>query len=424
MIWLLGGYMWLYVHRVFEVWPSLGEMQVERGYMLVMLLAWVVSPSKGLVGNRIHAAMAYFTFALVAAWALSPYGDRPSCVDSVENFAKVAVFYVLVITSVRDERGLRLLILLFLGAVGLYMAHSMWEFLNGRYVWRMGTRRMIGVDVTFGDPNAFASTLLYALPFVLPFWQERPRRLPRYLLVGFVLGAIVCILLTGSRAGFAGLCVLAAIQFVSSSKSKAQAVILCGVAGLLGLLVLSVALPDDLQNRYLTLLDSSRGPQNAQTSADGRIEGFMHGIWVWQSSPLFGRGPASFAYATGRGGQAHNLYGQVLSEMGTAGALALLAVVVCYWLNWRESRRRAAALGLPANDFVCGVARAVGITVVLLLVMGWAGHNLLRYNWQWFAAFGAVAVHCLRLRCRAAEERAHSYVPGNYGLAPSWPGQA
>ena len=22
MIWLLGGYLWLYVHRPFEVWPS------------------------------------------------------------------------------------------------------------------------------------------------------------------------------------------------------------------------------------------------------------------------------------------------------------------------------------------------------------------------------------------------------------------
>ena len=31
---------------------------------------------------------------------------------------------MLVITTVRDERGLRLLILLFLGAIGLYMAHS------------------------------------------------------------------------------------------------------------------------------------------------------------------------------------------------------------------------------------------------------------------------------------------------------------
>src|SRR5262245_41415645 len=168
MIWLLGGYMWLFVHRPFEYWPALGVLQLARAYMLLMLVAWLVVPGKGWVPNRIHAALAFFTAVLSAAWVLSPYMDQPACSDVVENFFKVAVFYVLVITTVRDERGLRLLVLLFLGAVGLYMAHSMLEFLNGRYQWRMGTRRMIGVDVTFSDPNAFASTLLYALPFVVP----------------------------------------------------------------------------------------------------------------------------------------------------------------------------------------------------------------------------------------------------------------
>jgi O-antigen ligase len=366
--------------------------------------------------------MAFFSFALLSAWVMSPYAGKKGCLDVVENFAKVAVFYVLVVTSVRDEKGLRLLIFLFLGSVGLYMAHSMLEFLNGRYQWRMGTRRMIGVDVTFSDPNAFASTLLYALPFVLPFWGERPRRVPRFVCVGFVTAAIGCILMTGSRAGLMGLCTLGAVLFVGSAKSKAQAVALCGLAGVVLLLVLVVALPEDLQNRYLTLIDSSRGPANAQDSADGRLHGLIYGLWVWQSSPVFGYGPASFAFSTGRGGQAHNLYGQVLSEMGAVGALALVAVVACYWLNWRETRRRAAALGLPANDFACQVSRAVGVNVVILLVMGWAGHNLFRYNWQWFAAFGAIAVHCVRLRGQAALERTGYYAPSR-GFAPAWAGQ-
>jgi O-antigen ligase len=171
--------------------------------------------------------------------------------------------------------------------------------------------------------------------------------------------------------------------------------------------VLSVALPEELQNRYLTLVDSSRGPHNAQVSADGRIAGFLKGIEAWQASPLLGWGPASFQYATGREGQAHNLYGQVLSEMGALGALALLFILVCYWRNWMESRRWARDLGLPSNDFAYQVVRAVSINALLLLVMGWAGHNLYRYNWQWFAAFGGIAVHCLR--SRAAQEAALSY---------------
>src|SRR5262245_2602182 len=375
MIWLLGGYMWLYVHRPFEVWPSLGEMQLERGYMLFLLLAWAVSPNKALVANRIHAAMALFSFALVTAWMLSPYANKPGCLDVVENFAKVAVFYVLVITSVRDERGLRLLLLLFLGAVGLYVAHSMLEFLHGRYQWRMGTRRMIGVDVTFSDPNAFASTLLYALPITLPFWNERPRRVPRPLLVAFVLGVIMCILMTGSRAGFTGMCLLGFLMLIVRAKRKVMAVVGCGMLGLVGLLALSVVLPEDLQNRYLTLVDSSRGPRNAQQSAEGRLDGLMEGLRVWQMSPLIGHGPSSFAYATERGGQAHNLYGQVLSELGLLGAFALALMLLCFWLNWKETRRLASPVPeMRENDFAYHLSRAISINVLLLLVMGWAGH--------------------------------------------------
>ena len=41
MIWLLGGYMWLFIHRPFKVWPWLGELRVERVYMLVTIFYWL-----------------------------------------------------------------------------------------------------------------------------------------------------------------------------------------------------------------------------------------------------------------------------------------------------------------------------------------------------------------------------------------------
>ena len=423
MIWLLGGYMWLFVHRPFEVWPSLGALQIERAYMLVMLLAWLVHPGKTFLANRIHVALFLFTVALGAAWMLSPYANMPGCTDVVENYAKVAVFYVLVITTVRTEQQLRLLVLLFVGAVGLYMAHSILEFMNGRYQWRMGIRRMIGVDVTFADPNAFASTLLYTLPMLLPFWLEQPRRIPRLLIVGYVLAALGCIMLTGSRAGFVGTCLLAVILIVGSAKRKGQALLVAGVVALGGLLVLSVALPEELQKRYLTLWDPSVGPKNAEQSAEGRLDGFMHGIRVWEQSPLLGHGPSSFAYSTGRGGQAHNLYGQALSEVGAAGAVALLAMVICFFWNWREARQRALADCLPlTSNFAYQVSRVVGINIILLLVMGWAGHNLFRYNWQWLAAFSTVALACLRVRTASAAPRAACPLPDPGFPPPPYPG--
>jgi O-antigen ligase len=386
MVWLLGGYMWLFVHRPFEYYPALGDIQLERVYMIGMILAWVVTPDKQFSFNRLHPALALFTLAMLACWAASPYRDLTS--DILENYIKVLVFYVLVVTTVRDGRGLRQLVAMYLIATGLYMAHSMLEYVNGRYEWRMGIRRMIGVDVTYRDPNAFASTLLLTLPMTLPFWRNARGSL-RPLLAGYTAAVALCVFLTGSRTGFVGL-IAVAVMLSWSSRYRARVLLLLACAGAVGV----VALPGELQDRFLTIVDSSRGPENARESAEGRLTGLLDGLQLWEQSPLVGVGPAAFGNATGRGFNAHNLYGQVLGEMGTLGAVALAGLLLAYALNGREARRRARAPG--ADPGAADVCLAVGRTVLLLLLLGCAGHNLYRYNWLWLAAFQAVALGCLR----------------------------
>lgn len=399
MIWLLGGYMWLYVHRPFEIYPSLGALQIERGYMFLMLTAWLVYPNKGFSFSRMHLAIGMFLVALLGSWASSPFANKPGCWETVDNTLKVLVFYAVMVTTVRDEKGLRLLVLLFLAVTGVYMSHSFYEFMCGRYQHRMGVNRMMGVDVTYADPNAFASTLLYTLPMLVPFWNEIPRRVPRWLIIAYAGLAAYCIVRTGSRAGMLGLVLWTLMYIVGAAKNKFQALALCGVLGLVGIIGLAVLTPDDLQRRYLTLVDSSVGPENAQVSAEGRLFGFVEGMRLWSQSPLFGHGPASFALATGEGFQSHNLYGQTMSELGLVGGVALGLMVTFFLLNWRLANR----LRSGPNDFAYQLTRAVAYIVILLLVMGWAGHNLFRYNWQWFAAFQAIAIHVLWVRAETRQ---------------------
>ena len=76
MHWLLGGYLRLFVHRPFEYYPALGDLQLERGYMLLLLGCWVVTPNKAWLPNRLYAAFLAFTAALALCWFASPYRDR------------------------------------------------------------------------------------------------------------------------------------------------------------------------------------------------------------------------------------------------------------------------------------------------------------------------------------------------------------
>ncbi len=389
MHWLLGGYMWIFVHRPFEIYPILGDLQMERAYMVLLILAWIVSPEKAFTGNRLHRALAAFTLAVLVCWAMSPYRDLTW--ETAESYLKVMVFYLLVVTTVKDERGLRRLVALYLIATGLYMTHSLWEYIHGRYESRMGISRMIGVDVTYRDSNAFASTLVLALTLTLPFWKTATGR-GRLALAGFSGGAVLCVLLTGSRGGFIALCVVG-LLLGWQSRYRGRLLVLLGLLGCLSV----VALPGYLQNRFLTIIDPSVGPANAQASAQGRLIGFFDGLALWERNPLLGVGPGSFLHATGKGYNPHNLYGQVLGEMGTLGVLALAGLLAAFWANTREARR----LRVPARggtDFSGEVVRAVGLAVLLLLLQGMGGHNLYRYNWLWLAAFQAVALRCLRAR--------------------------
>jgi O-antigen ligase len=389
MIWLLGFYMWLFVHRPFEIYPALGDLQVERLFMILMLACWLASPRKDFWSNRLHAALAAFAVAVVVCWAASPYRDQTS--ELMETYFKVIVFYILVVTTVREEGDLRRLVAGYLIATGVYMAHSMLEYLSGRYEWRMGISRMIGVDITYRDPNAFASTLVLALPLTLPFWRTTRSGALRVALAGFSAAAALCVFLTGSRGGFVAL-TACAVMMAWSSPYRGRILALLGTAGVLGML----ALPGSLQDRFLTLIDSSRGPANAQESAQGRLQGLLDGIQLWERSPLMGMGPWSFVEAAGSGYNPHNMYGQVLGEMGLVGVVALAGLLLAFWANGREGRRLRRQLPRDKMVFASEVARGVGLTILLLLLLGSAGHNLYRYNWMWFASFQAAALHCLR----------------------------
>ncbi len=397
MIYLLIGYMWLYIHRPFEVWPWLGAMRIERVFMIMTIAYWLVAVRKALVPNRLNAAFLAFGGVMLLSSALGPYGGFLN--GLVEDWLKVAVFFVLVITSVRDERDLRLLVAGFLGAMGLYVLHCCREYVCGRGEYMMGTWRMAGINTSNSHPNAFAATVLYSLPMVYPLWCECRARWQRCALIGYVVLAVACILLTGSRTGFTGLVFLVGIAVLASRHRLKIALVLALAAP-----IVWGILPEDRQNRYLTLVDSSYGPANAQASAEGRLRGWYSGVQMWRNYPLTGIGPGEFLHESTTGEQAHVLYGQLLGEMGTLGAMAFACVLLAFLANALATRRTVRETPELQRTFPTRLARAVSVTVLLLLVMGLGGHNLYRYTWLWYGAFQSIAIYCLQQRADALND--------------------
>jgi hypothetical protein len=391
MIWVLIGYMFLFIHRPFEIWPALGDIHVERIYMIGALLFAAAYPGKRWIPNWQHLAYVAFALVTLVCWFCSPWMEQGE--ETVENLLKILVFYVLVVLVVHDEKSLRLLLLGFLAVMAIYMLHSLREYLGGRYAYRMGFARMIGVDKAMGDPNTFGASILYALPFVAVFWKCQPTWLLRSFLGGYVSLSVVCIGLTGSRSAFVGLLLWGLIITLRSRWRWGLAIV-----ALACLPVLWGALPDSLQNRFETIVNPEVGPANARESAHNRLEGLEIGLNLWSQYPATGCGPGAWKPGTGRKIESHNLFGQLLGETGTLGAVAFLLILLGFWLNLRRVRRLYREHHEWGQDFLYHVSAAIGFAVFLLLFEGNFGHNLFRYSWLWYGGFLIITRHCVEQR--------------------------
>jgi O-antigen ligase len=400
MIWLLIGYMFLFIHRPFEVWPVLAAVRLERVYMVATLAFAALAPGKRWLPNAQHFAHLGFSAAVFLCWIASPWADKGE--EVVENYFKILVFYFLLVSLIHDEGSLKRIVLALLCITFIYMSHSLWEYVNGRHTFRMGIPRLVGVDSSLGDPNSFGASILYTLPFVTPFWLGQPSRKVRLFLIAFVALSFVCIGLTGSRGSFVGLLVWVLVM-VLRSRWRWR---------LLGLSVLAApllfaALPGSLQTRFETIINPEVGPKNAQGSALSRLEGLMKGVELWQKNPLTGCGPGAFRPATGSLLESHNLYGQVLGETGSLGAITFVLVLVAFAVNlrriWLAYRRHPEW----ERDFPYQLANALALALFMMLFEGNFGHNLFRYSWLWYGGIVIITWHCVQQReARAMQRRA------------------
>jgi O-antigen ligase len=393
ILWVLVGYMFLFVWRPFEIWPFLADLRIERVYMIMAIVMVMFSSTTKATPLGLHYAIACFGLTIVVCWLFSPWRDTLRATQTVEEWFKIVVFYILIVVSVRKESDLRFLVWGYCAAVGLFMVHSVWEFQMGRRMFAMGISRMNGVNATFRQPNTFAATLLYALPFFTlavragTVWWLR--------LGGLVATALVvyCVIYTGSRTAFAGLILFAALLVVSSKRRVRVLALLA--------LILPVAwslAPGVVQSRFMTLFDDDYYESagiGGKTSAEGRLQGLYDGIDLWKRYPVAGCGPGAWMPSTGSPIESHNLYGQLPGELGSIGAISFATFVLTMFSSAQVASRQLKRLG-NSSAILSGTIQAVQESLVVLLFLGLAGHSLYRFNWVWYAGFLAISVQIVR----------------------------
>ena len=383
----LFAQVWLYF-RPFPVWSGPEFLRpiflVTVVTMLFFLLHHIVVKKRGIY----LPLEAKLLLVLLGCTILSSFfAAHSTAVSFSQNviFAKIILFYLLVINLVTNRRELD-------GFIWVILICCALASLEAIQVYRYyGYARIDNVGGTHREANYLAATLVLALP--LAFYKINSRRLfERLAGIALVPLFMVGVVLTGSRSGTLGLLtvlILMAWRFRSRKLSMAVLVVL--------LLVTMLAAPSHYWSRTSTIVDYQE-----ERAAESRIDLWGASLRIFLDHPLTGVGQGNFIWVsprytdnyyqiwTGQGYVAHNMFLQFLAEGGLQTLLAFLAFL---WLTFRSLRKVRRRLTAEATaDGLRDFSKAVEIGLIGFLVAGFFLSSAHLDVFYWILALGPVAV--------------------------------
>lgn len=355
-----------------------------------------------------------------------PFASDPGYAKDtfIDYTLKEAMFTFFMVTIVRSPNRLRLLMATFLFSLAWVYQESVRGLITGHLVWyNQGIQRLHGAVDLYQHPNGLSLIAVTCLPFVIYLFGAVRSVLLRLVMLGIAAMACVCIIYTGSRAGYVGTIAIAFFWWLLS-RHKVRGALL-GLA--VGTIVISV-----LPKQYIGRFESIGGEEAAGHSKDKRIQ-IMKDAWaIWKENP-FGVGINGFILVRerefGRNQDTHNLYLQLLTHIGIQGTVIFLYFMIALYVAFhravaRLERLRGTLAGLaraPDTDrrtrrllartygdarYVTAVAQAGRLYLLMLAVNGIFAHTLYLICW-WMASGLAICTSAMTGRM---EEAGHEVV--------------
>lgn len=386
-------YIFIFIERPWESIRYLQGIPIERTFAIAMILAAFFAGKLRIVSSPINK----WVYSLLALhFILSPFAFRVEyAVDQGLEYAKMVVLYLLMLSVVDDEYSLKTLINVYVFSMMFYMIHSLFEYHNGRHGYAMGITRMLGVDSTFNDPNAFGASVVLSLPFVYSVLRSEAKTIIRNVYYIYFVLAVLCIVLTGSRTSAIALVILLLLW---SLMQRGSLRIIMPAICIVSIFVVWLNMPEQKRDRIRTLWDDNAGTVGAHMSAEGRLIGWEVSWKMFKREPFTGVGAGGKNYIGYRiannideEGQespteSHVLYGQILAEFGVAGAILFAGLIYAILRCCLLTQNQLLAIGLDKSFsyMLCG---AIIASLLLLLLFGFGGHNFYRPLWLWLAAW-------------------------------------
>ena len=325
----------------------------------------------------------------------------------LENLTKAVVFFYFTASLVDSVPRLRLLVAVVVGCQVIRVLEPLYLHVVTGY-WGSQAHmmdggslaRLSGAPSDIINPNGLAFVILTALPFLHYLMGCSDRTVFRGIYALLLAALMYAFILTGSRSGLVGLSVIVAVIVWRSPRRM----VLGATVSIVGLLMF-LGMSADMRERYLSLAES--GTRHAETR-DGRIAGWKADFSVAMQRPVFGHGlgtsAETMANFAGRPQIAHNLYTEVLLELGIVGFVLYLRVLASTLQNVARARARAREVcAQPCESssdevdlrYVMRLSEAIFAWVVMCLVFSMASYGLSEFYWYLVAGISVALVRVL-----------------------------
>lgn len=386
-------YIFLFIERPWESIRYLQHIPIERPFAIALIIVAFMAGRFKIVSSPTNK---WVYSLLLLHFILAPFAFIPeSAVDQGIEYAKMVVLYLLMLSVADDEESLKMLIKAFVFSMMIYVLHSLWEYHNGRHDFKMGITRMLGVDSTFNDPNAFGASVVLSLPFVYVLLRSETSRLFRLSYYIYFALVVLCVVRTGSRSSAIALVFLLLFWSVLQ---RGKLRILMPAVCIVSIFAVWMVMPAHKRDRIRTLWSDDTGTVGGQMSAKGRIIGWQVSWKMFEREPLTGVGAGGNNFIGYRmannideeghesATESHVLYGQVLAEFGVLGPILLAGLIVTVWRCCYLARSHLRVIGAESG-FAYMLGGAIITSLILLMLLGFSGHNFYRPLWLWLAAW-------------------------------------
>jgi O-antigen ligase len=373
-------------------YPVLGSIRFD------LLLVMAISGLCLLVPRRPRSTSApglatrdYVLILITYAILTVPFVEWPGSVlkAGIPEFIKAAMFCIFTATLVRTERDLGRFLLVFVGCQAirvleplyLHVTEGYWGSFAMMSNWE-AFDRLAGAPADIVNPNGLAFVIVGTLAF--SHFLAPVSKLGTLVYLGFAPLALYALELTGSRTGLVAFLMVIGVIWLKSRRK----VLFAGIIAV-GVIVVVPLLSDTLTDRYLSMFQSNT--KNAGTT-QLRKDDMKSGFIVAMRRPFFGHGLGTSGEANANFGTSerpsHNLYLEVIQELGFIGLPIFLAFMVKLTLELGRMRARCRELG--ATGLVPRAGEALHTFLSMNLVFSFASYGLNTYEWYLMAGLCTV----------------------------------